>query len=285
MPPRHPPFTWQVLVIVGVLLAGLVAFLLWPRTGPQDQTPVPTTPGAASPTAQWSDLTGINPGYRPDDPQNSNPFATEPRESRPPVARPDATPEQAWPSAEPTPSELDGWVEVDGGLSRGRYRIPAGWTYKDGLIMGYETMHQLVVGGEVSFDRDGQCQGDYWSAVLLQKVATTPADPADVTLQAARNWAQLRNTEWEGDYYEVPEPTLEPFTFDDGVEGSLATVSFVPMYSDEYSCNTPAIRFSVASRADGAGFYSMVAISHIGDPESLPQASERQILATLAPPR
>lgn len=69
------------------------------------------------------------------------------------MARPDATPEQAWPSAEPTPSELDGWVEVDGGLSRG--------TYKDGLIMGYETMHQLVVGGEVSFDRDGQCQGDY----------------------------------------------------------------------------------------------------------------------------
>ena len=34
---------------------------------------------------------------------------------------------------------------------------------------------QLVVGGEVSFDRDGQCQDDYWSAVMLSSYESEDA--------------------------------------------------------------------------------------------------------------
>ncbi|AQP47190.1 hypothetical protein BW730_06355 [Tessaracoccus aquimaris] len=267
------------MVVLALLIPALgIGWYLASRPGLVDTDPWPTPPGTPVPTITPSDYSGINPGW---DPSNgSGPFS-EPRESRPPVQPPTATPRQEWPDLEGPVTPVTEWTNVDGGTERGSYRIPSsGWTYKDGLMIGFETMQRVIGGNIVSFDREFECQGDYWSAVMLRKAAADQPDLKRFTRLLVMDWAQMRNTEYEGDYYEIPAATVEPFTFADGGEGFIGSVSFVPMYQSKYSCNTPAIRISAVTRTHDGLAYQMLAITHIGDAQSLPLATEREILAT-----
>ena len=269
--------TWAVVLAVLIPVLGL-GWYFASRPGLIDTDPMPSAPGTPVPSFTPSDYSGINPGYQPSN--GKGPFS-EPRESRPPVQPPLATPKQEWPDVEGPVAPIAAWTTVDGGPERGSYRIPStGWTYKDGMMMGYETMHRLVVGNIVSYDREGQCQDGYWSAVMLRKGAPDQPDLERFTRLLVTDWAQMRNTEYEGDYYEIPAAKVEPFTFDDGGEGFIGSVSFVPMYESRYSCNTPAIRISAVTRSHEGRAYQMLAITNIGDAQSLPLATEREILAT-----
>ncbi|GAA3857537.1 hypothetical protein [Tessaracoccus defluvii] len=167
--------------------------------------------GEPAPTVE---PTLLNPGYRPSAGPGARPFA-EPRTSRPPVQPPDATPAQTWPERESS-TDLTGWRDVVN-PEGGGYRIPSGWTHKEGDVVGYETMNSIVAGGVASFD---------------------------------------------------PGPQH----------------SFVPMYPDDYSCNTPAIRFTAVTREAGGAAHTMLAVSHIGEAGSLSAAAEQEILATFTAP-
>ncbi len=233
--------------------------------------------GEPAPTVE---PTLLNPGYRPSAGPGARPFA-EPRTSRPPVQPPDATPAQTWPERESS-TDLTGWRDVVN-PEGGGYRIPSGWTHKEGVVVGYETMNSIVAGGVASFDRDGQCQGDDWGYVLiLPRIEGGTA--ATIAEYSVTLFAQARNTEYEGDFYDVPVPVSTPFTFADGAAGALSTVSFVPMYPDDYSCNTPAIRFTAVTREAGGAAHTMLAVSHIGEAGSLSAAAEQEILATFTAP-
>lgn len=272
-----------VLILGGVLFAALknrepsgVSPIETPSVGPSEPDPTEPTP---MPSESTSEDPGINPGYDPvEDPDK--PFH-QPRASRPPVAHPTATPEQTWPTFPPPEGELTGWIEVDG-EERGSAKVPEGWVSEEGMA-GYESMHDLMVMRYLALDRPGQCEGKEFGLVgmMLPAEGGTPMRVAggDVT-----RWAQMRNTEWEGDYYAVPEPEIEAFTFDNGNEGALATITFVPMYPHDYSCNTPATRLTVVAQESGGKVYRMVTVAHIGLPESLPVEHERRILATFDVP-
>lgn len=231
-------------------------------------------------TAQGEAGSTINPGY---DPSPAEPPAFgEARESRPPVADPAATPEQTWPTF-PSPGEtLTGWVEMDG-EDRGRYRVPADWTVKPGLMVGYETLHEVVITSGVAFYREDQCAGEnhYGFAGLRPASDVSPRSAAysDVT-----TWAQIRNTEYEGDYYEIPEPEFEDFTFDNGNTGALATVSFVPMYPRERGCSSAAMRFTAVAQEHEGLTYRMIVVAHIGHEDALSVEEERAVLATFDVP-
>lgn len=264
--------------VLGVALVVALVLRLLPtdRGGSTPEPPPPTSP-SASPTAEWDRLRAINPGFEPG--RLTGPFA-EPRASRPPVAAPTATPKQEWPDVEAPVEKIAQWKPVDG-EAFGLYQIPSTWEYREGLMTGNENARGIVIGRVVSYDRDKQCQGHQWSKVMLLEPLRNVKDLAAMTRNEVWNWAQMRNTEYEGDYYAVPEPKVTPFEFADGAKGTLATVSFVPMYPDPYTCNTAAIRYTIVSRIDRGRAYRMIAVSHIGTDESLPVATERQILATL----
>lgn len=238
-------------------------------------TQVVTTPG------QTTDPRDVNPGYQPE--ETGGPFAS-PRPSRGPVLPPSATPTQTWPTFPDGGRPLAGWTTVDA-ADRGSYEIPSGWTYHDGLFIGYETMRGLSVAATyISKDRENECGGtdEYSFMALLKPSPGGSAAKAAPTI--ARQWAEAANTQYEGDYYDVPEPASEPFTFADGRTGALATVTFVPVFADEYSCPAPAVRFTVVSLTSGTETYSAVVRSAVGLPESLSEKAEREILARYRPP-
>lgn len=152
--------------------------------------------------------------------------------------------------------------------------------------MGYETMEQLLSMQTVSYDRDDQCDGDQpYGMIGLRAPVDNVTDLAATATGEVAGWAQMRNTEYEGDYYDVPPPEVEEFEFANGRVGALATVSFVPKNPSRYECDSPAVRFSVAvQQAEDGLAYRMVAMSHIGLEDSLPEEHEREILATLDTP-
>ena len=197
---------------------------------------------------------------------------------------PSATPTQTWPTFPDVASPLTGWRTVDA-ADRGTYEIPSGWTYREGVFIGYETMRGVSVGAVyVSKDRADQCGGMNAYGFLALIKPSEGASAATTAPTIVGTWAVAANTQYEGDYYDVPEPHVEPFTFADGRTGSLATVTFVPAFVEEWGCPAPAVRFTVVSLTSGEKTYSAIVRSAVGLPESLSVSAERGILARYRPP-
>ena len=321
-PQRRNGLLILAIVAVVVVLAVLAGYLLRPRGNPEASpepsgptaigpipTPESTTPEPTetatmthapqqreAPSPVPSDLVTVHPEVPVPTPTTVGPDPTnpgynseegrggfiQPRESRPAVEAPDATPEQSWPNI-PDPGPWTGpWQTVIG--DRGSYQVPSEWQIeKPGLRRGYQTMGRTIVASTLAVHGPDACQGETdLSYVGLVK----PAKDTDSQEQArliAHQWALLINTEWEGDYYLVPEPVTMEFPFSDGTQGYLSTVTFVPRTQQD--CDFPAMRVSVAVRGSQDATYShgIIAVSYVGKEGELGLTLERQVLSSFAP--
>ena len=287
--PAKPPFNVGLFVVLLVSVLISVATLLFLSFRPgstSEDTPLPspttTRPGPSTPVAPPSgeDLSTINPGYNP---VPGAPFASG-RATREPVRPPSATPTQTWPDEVPPAHELTGWRTFQADKERGTFQLPADWEFSSGTVFGYETMQgPSILAGSASFYRDDQCNGHDYARTGVYR-AQDGTDAARITARLAARWAQASNTQYEGDYYDVPEPTVGAFTFADGTEGTVASVTFVPAFTSKYNCNAPATRITVVGRVSAGETHGMIAIAQVGLPDSLTAAHEREILSRFVPP-
>lgn len=246
-----------------------------PPVVPSDLPTVNPDIPAATPTEAGPDP--LNPGY---DPEKGRGGFKEPRAERPPIEAPDATPAQEWPTiADPGPW-TGSWQQVVG--ERGRYVVPADWVVDIDVLRGYDTMAKtLVVRDSAAFGKD-PCGGDDLAFVGTMKPIEGKRQDALAEFMAS-SWSLLINTEWEGDYYLVPEPVTMEFPFADGLKGYLSTVTFVPKRPGE--CDFPAVRVSVVTRStsDASRIAVMVMVSRVGKEGELGLTLERQILSSYVP--
>lgn len=246
-----------------------------PPVVPSDLPTVNPDIPAATPTEAGPDP--LNPGY---DPEKGRGGFKEPRAERPPIEAPDATPAQEWPTiADPGPW-TGSWQQVVG--ERGRYAVPADWVVDIDVLRGYDTMAKTLIVRDSSVFGKDQCQGEDLAFVGTMKPIEGKRQDALAEFMAS-SWSLLINTQWEGDYYLVPEPVTMEFPFADGVKGYLSTVTFVPKHPGE--CDFPAMRVSVVTRSGGdpSQIAVMVMVSRVGKEGELGLTLERQILSSYVP--
>ncbi|MDO5065746.1 MAG: hypothetical protein Q4D96_00495 [Propionibacteriaceae bacterium] len=250
-----------------------------PPPVPEDLVTVHPELPAPTPTATGSNPT--NPGYNP---ENGRGGFIQPRENRPPIEAPDATPEQTWPTI-PDPGPWTGaWQTVAG--ERGIYQVPSDWKVEGpGVLRGYQVMGRTVGVNGIAVHGPDACQAsEDLSFVGITKATDKAVNTQKYSRFVAHLWALVINTEWEGDYYLVPDPVTMEFPFADGTKGHLSTVTFVP--KTKHDCDFPAIRVSAAIRTGDSGqqAHAIVAVSYVGKEGELGVALERQVLSSFRPP-